>query len=450
MPQGRAATNMGRVEALLFPAVSISTALVVALLNHLASGPWRRSKDQHWTERARVLWPARTTAMSHIFLLPGLAVCAWVILRPIPLSQLPAVYLASWLGAILGTWPLDRAMFPQLTFRFWLHEVAVAWVLRFGMILVWLAAMLFMPLDWGWPMAYLVAGVLALHLAWTRLATLLLRLAGVLTRPDDRLARIVAEASQRAGVPVSAVWVAGGAAVNAFALPLAGELIFTRRLLEELDEEELSAICAHELGHLSESRGVRALRLLASMAFFPLLLLRPVIEHAGLNGLVLVALASLLLKRLALRTAHGMEKRADGIASQSEAVPGVYARALEKIYQGNHLPAVMPGKGRPHPHLFDRMTDAGVEPGFPRPLPPARRCWHAWLLMALLPVMAGWAAHEHLGRTREAPRPGAELRRSKEGRHPRHHGGQRIDPARPRPTAPGAATSPPPAAGATA
>lgn len=392
------------MEALLFIAISISTALVVAMLNHLASMPWRRSKEQHWAERARILWPARTTAMSQILLLPGLAVCAWVILRPVSLGQLPAVYLASWLGAVLGTWPLDRAMFPQLTFRLWLHEVAVAWVLRFGMILVWLAAMLFMPLEWGWPMACLVAGVLVLHIAWTWLATFLLRLAGVLTRADDRLARIVADASHRSGVPVSAVWVAGGAAVNAFALPLAGELIFTRRLLEELDDEELSAICAHELGHLSESRGVRALRLFASMAFLPLLLLRPVMEHAGLTGLVLLVLASLLLKRLALRTAHGMEKRADGIASRSESAPGVYARALEKIYRGNQLPAVMPGKGRPHPHLFDRMTDAGVPPDFPRPLPAARRCWHAWLLMALLPVMAGWAASAHLDRAHRTKR----------------------------------------------
>ena len=420
------------MEALLFPAISITTALVVAILNHLASGPWRHSKDQHWTERARVLWPARTTAMSQILLLPGLAVCVCVILKPVNLGQLPAIYLASWLGAVLGSWPLDRAMFPQLTFRLWLHEVAVAWVLRFGMILVWLAGMWFMPLDWGWPMAWLIAGVLVLHIAWTRLATFLLRLAGVLTRPDDRLARIVADASHRAGVPVSAVWVAGGAAVNAFALPLAGELVFTRRLLEALDDEELSAICAHELGHLSESRGVRALRLLASMATLPLLLLRPVMEHAGLNGLVLLVLASILLKRLALRTAHGMEKRADGIASQSESAPGIYARALEKIYRGNHLPAIMPGKGRPHPHLFDRMTDAGVPPDFPRPLPPARRCWHAWLLMVLLPVMAGWAASTHINRKHRTKRT-----------HPAAMAPFRV-------TAPGATAAPLPAAAATA
>ncbi|MBK9138470.1 MAG: hypothetical protein IPM17_06865 [Verrucomicrobia bacterium] len=34
-------------------------ATVTILANWLALRPWRRSAGEHWTERARLLWPAR-------------------------------------------------------------------------------------------------------------------------------------------------------------------------------------------------------------------------------------------------------------------------------------------------------------------------------------------------------------------------------------------------------
>jgi hypothetical protein len=35
----------------------------------------------------------------------------------------------------------------------------------------------------------------------------------------------------------------------------------------------------------------------------------------------------------------------------------------------------MPGKHLTHPHLYDRMLDAGVTPDFPRPAPAKRTAW---------------------------------------------------------------------------
>ena len=49
-------------------------------------------------------------------------------------------------------------------------------------------------------------------------------------------------------------------------------------------------------------------------------------------------------------------------------IPG----ALAKLYQANDMPAVMPKKRLPHPHLYDRMVVAGVTPDFPRPDRPAQ------------------------------------------------------------------------------
>lgn len=386
------------MDFLLLVTVFAGTALLVLVLNHLASIPWRRMAGEHWTERARVLWPVRATAMTQIFMLPMIAVSLAVILHPVSTALLPVAFFAAWCGAVLGTWPLDRAMFPMLTFRTWSHDVAVAWLLRFGIWFVWLAVALLMPLEPGWEMAALLVGMVLLQFSWGRVATQVLRFAGVLTRPDGRLSRIVTESSARAGVPVRAVWVAGGCSVNAFAFPLTGDLVFTRRLLDELDDAEVASVCAHEIGHLGEVHAVKLARFAGSLTILPLLLIRPATETAGFPGIVAVGVAVLLLRRLAIRTSQSMEKRADGIAALAEDAPGVYARALEKIYRGNLLPAVMPGTRMPHPHLYQRMLDAGVQPDFPRPLPPSRRCWHAWLMIVLLPLLAMWAAHAHLER----------------------------------------------------
>jgi len=59
--------------------------------------------------------------------------------------------------------------------------------------------------------------------------------------------------------------------------------------------------------------------------------------------------------------------RADHIANSNELDPGTYARALERIYEDNLLPAVNAKDRATHPHLYDRLLAAGVTPQFPRP-----------------------------------------------------------------------------------
>jgi hypothetical protein len=44
---------------------------------------------------------------------------------------------------------------------------------------------------------------------------------------------------------------------------------------------------------------------------------------------------------------------------------------MVKLHESNLVPAVMPGK-QTHPHLYDRLLAAGVQPDFPRPPAPDR------------------------------------------------------------------------------
>lgn len=100
-----------------------------------------------------------------------------------------------------------------------------------------------------------------------------------------------------------------------------------------------------------------------------------------------------------------MEKRADQFAIESEFInPEVYARALERLYQTNQMPAVMPRRSNKiHPDLYDRMLAAGVTPDFPKPQPPSRLSWTSYMALAglfALPVLVAfikvfWAAWQN-------------------------------------------------------
>ena len=90
-----------------------------------------------------------------------------------------------------------------------------------------------------------------------------------------------------------------------------------------------------------------------------------------------------------------MEKRADQTAAENQINEGVYARALEKLYRENQLPAINVNDRQTHPHLYDRMVAAGITPDYPRPGRPKKMIWVGTayacalgLLLALL-VMRG-------------------------------------------------------------
>src|SRR6185369_962098 len=90
---------------------------------------------------------------------------------------------------------------------------------------------------------------------------------------------IVAAVSARMNVPVRAVWMLRSSLAQAFALPYTGDLLFTKRLCELCPDIEIAAICAHELGHLCESKFARAGRLLGGLVYLPWAFVSP-LRHA--------------------------------------------------------------------------------------------------------------------------------------------------------------------------
>jgi hypothetical protein len=141
-----------------------------------------------------------------------------------------------------------------------------------------------------------------------------------------------------------------------------------------LDDDELRAVAAHELAHLDEPRVVRALRVAVGLLTATAILTLPLVGGVfGVAGPLVVFAGVLVVVLLFRRLARRMEERADAAArSQDHGDSEVYARALERIYESNLAPAVL-RRAAMHPHLYDRLVSAGVQPSYPRPAPPPLR-----------------------------------------------------------------------------
>jgi Zn-dependent protease with chaperone function len=185
-------------------------------------------------------------------------------------------------------------------------------------------------------------------------------------------------------------------AATAMAFVMQGTIAVTMPALDVLGDDELAAVCAHELAHLSESRAVRMTRAMfmviaASLVSAPAAI-QPIINTAGPiaiwwfdAALVAFAASVVLYRRLHRR----MELRADALARQFEPRSGAYARALEKLYATNLTPVVVSTRRHRYPELYDRLVNSGAPPDYPRPAPPPSSPFYLGLLVLFAGVSAG-------------------------------------------------------------
>jgi Zn-dependent protease with chaperone function len=388
----------GWSNALVFVPGAFAVGMLSAWCGgRLAIGPLRAGPAGHWTERARLAQPVRgvacVTALLPALVLGGLA--AW---RTGPLSHLPPACLgllaacAAYLGSFLVRRGLEHEVRGSAASaeRDLLGEL-VGWLLCAPHVLVALLMLIVLARPSGGGLA----GVCVLGAALLALVALFgglppLRWLGAARPAPGGLRALVADVARRTGVEVRGVWVLSWPVANAVALPATREVAFSESALAVLDDAELAAVAAHELGHLAEPRPVRVLRQVAVLLWLPIGAWIPIAQHLG-------AFASLLAAGLwyaaffALQSAgRRLEERADAIARATGGQPGDLARALEKLHRANLAPALTRGGHGSHPDLWERMRAAGVEPAFPKPgLPSA---WRSFASAALAGVVLGLGA----------------------------------------------------------
>jgi Zn-dependent protease with chaperone function len=378
-----------RVKVVVLPGIFLAAALLAVGLNGLALRRWKRAREAHWTERARLLWPARVGALLNVWLLPVNLVLAsqWL-----PLDWRPRVWLglaAGIAGAQLGGWPFVRQIIPELSFRGWLRELPVPWIFRFAPWLVLVVAIVVMPLQFNALAAGLALGLLAMFGVWQfGLGVRALGWLGLMRPASPRLHALVAECAAHAGATVRGTWELPSVVGQAYALPATRELLFTTKALALFSDAELATICAHELAHLKESRWVLAGRILSSLALYPLIFTRPLSEAVGVVALPVLLGTMIAVVLFGRRLSKRMERQADSAAAATESEPGAYARALEKLHEANQIPAVVGRQNATHPELYDRLVAANVTPAYPRPRPPSRMTWSTGLLFFTAAVQA--------------------------------------------------------------
>ncbi len=414
-------------------AVFVLAAGFTWVANWTSLGGWRRSvrAGAHWTEQARVLYPARLAAAMTALVMP---INAGLLNEVLVVEGRPhwfLVGLAALLGASVGSYAFDRETVPGFGRWEWLRQFGLVMGLRFSGALVLIGAVAMMPRRPDWTMLAIVVAYLLVHLLFLVGAVRLLAACRVIDPAPERLDRLARGVAASMGANVSGVWVMDVLMTNAFAHPASGDLIFSRRLVELLTEDELRTICAHEVGHLRETKGTVALRFFSSLTFFPLLFLRPAMQAFGLPGLLLVCLGVVGMGLTARWVSRRLEVKADraAVAVDDKAA---YARALERLHEAMVLPAVFPARQQTHPNLYDRMEAAGVTPGYPRPKPPRPLAWHGRLqsmatgLLAVACVMQNvptW--HRFLRSSRPALRPASEAASSPAGETGQSSSGRR-------------------------
>ena len=161
-----------------------------------------------------------------------------------------------------------------------------------------------------------------------------------------RLYGIVADLARRAELPMPRVFVIPQMAPNAFATgrgPSHAAVAVTEGLLQSMDEEQIAAVLAHELGHIAR-RDTLTMAVAASMAGGGSLLAGDRDRRGGgVVGLLAVIVAPMVAMLLQLAISRSREYAADAYSARIMGSPEPLVRALRSLESGmQRIPAQTP------------------------------------------------------------------------------------------------------------
>jgi hypothetical protein len=265
--------------------LGILSAVTVFSTNWLALIPWRQSKQQHWSERARLYHPVRVAATANLWTVPAICVLTGAVVWPDISPHWLLVAIISALGTTIGTFPMNREVFPRMSLRTQLRQSTMDFFIGQARWLIFLATASVMPQHFNYGVL-IISGVVVLVWACWKLGLwrVLGQITGLLQPAPERLCNIVNDVSTKTKIPCQKVWLIRIQAAQAIALQGSKSLLFSERLLELLSDEEISAVCAHELGHLFESFADRCKRSIRTLAFLPWLYFKPIVCTYGHFG----------------------------------------------------------------------------------------------------------------------------------------------------------------------
>ena len=303
------------MNGLIIIGAALLSAGLTFVTNWLALIPWRRCREQHWSEQARLVSPVLVAARSNLWVVPGIFVLTVLMFWPDSSPLWVFTGIAAMLGAYVGTFPADREVFPRISLPCLLRSAAIAALLRFLKWLVLIGAAVLMPNEFnllGWSIGGLVV-CLWIILArgggiWTGCKL------GLILPATERLRTIASSTAARMNVPLREVLLLRVPMAQALALPATGQVMFTERLLEIAPDDEVAAICAHELAHLTESRAAQSSRFIGILTFLPWIFFNPLTHAFGILAFFGLLFTTLGIPRIYRKISHKLETRADAMA----------------------------------------------------------------------------------------------------------------------------------------
>lgn len=200
-------------------------------------------------------------------------------------------------------------------------------------------------------LAFIVSGVFALiqYFAAAKLALAMNGAKEIQKRDNPRLYRIVENLSIATGMPMPKVYVIDDPAPNAFATgrdPKHAYVAASTGLLDIMDDTELEAVMAHELGHV-KNYDIRVMMivfgLVSAIGFIADMLLHMMWWGSGddeapnpifiVLGIVAALLAPFVAMLVQLAISRQREYLADSTGAMTTRYPEGLASALEKISQ---------------------------------------------------------------------------------------------------------------------
>lgn len=352
MPSFEAADLVVARGALIF----LATGLLLAWVS-LARGWPRLDPAQHWTERARLVFPINQAVLGFAVLWQWVGVITFIIVAQ-PNPRWVQAFAA--IGICRLTYPLVMRLVEhrQLGRMSPLRPV-FTWAVTEATVAACVVA-----LPGAWRLLGLGAAV-ALVLA----GSLGLTARGVVGRWFGfRPLPAETERALRKAVPapelihnfvvMESAWGQG--------LMTWRTMILTSRALELLDENELKAVAAHEAGHRVSWRGP-ALALRLAIAFAPWLAF--LLLATLLPGIALALVLSLGLFVARSTSSELLRQDEDHADDHANAVD--LANALQRLQEANLTPAVLATRTT-HRNLVERLRRLGREPEWPVPAAPDR------------------------------------------------------------------------------
>lgn len=358
--------------------IFLATGLMLAWVS-LARGWPELDPAQHWTERARLVFPINQAVLGFAVLWQWLGVITFIVVAQ-PNQRWVPTFAA--IGICRLTYPLVMRLVERRQLG---RHSPLAPVFSWAITEATVAASV-VALPGAWRLLGLGAAV-ALVLA----ASLGLTASGVIGRwfgfrplpaETERVLRTAVPAPELIHnfVVMESAWAQG--------LMTWRTMILTTRALELLDERQLKAVAAHEAGHRTSWRGgALVLRLTIALApwlsFLLLATLRPVIAVA-----LVVSLGVIVARSMSSELLRQDEDRADDHSN-----PGDLSDALQHVHEINLTPAVLATKTT-HRNLVERLRRLGKEPEWPTPAAPNRAPWmlaQAALIVACFCIASSYA-----------------------------------------------------------